>query len=283
MKNALRSKGFTLIELLVVIAIIALLLSVILPSLKKAKLTTQDVLCRSNLKQWGVIWKVYAEESNGLLPALDMSGAARGDWITELRDDYPTDKITVCPRATKYVDYTALEGDPANNHGGVFSAYRNIIIDASGQEREEHCSYGMNCFAYSTSSSIFGGESLHWKKFEINGVSTNTIPLFMDSAFRGGFPRYSATYDGITMPNQKFEDNGFDRVYDGLRQFALPRHGSGGKAGSNVLFFDLSARHVMVKEMWSLKWHREFDTGLWPSQRGTIWPGTWMGTFSEDF
>ena len=77
--------------------------------------------------------------------------------------------------------------------------------------------------------------------------------------------------------------NGFGRVMDGIRQFAMPRHSSGAKVGVNVVFFDMSVRHVMVKEMWSLKWHRKFDTNAWKGARATIWPGGWLDRLREDF
>jgi len=270
-------KGFTLIELLVVIAIIAMLLSILLPSLRKAKLQTQAIICRSNLKQWGLIWKVYADENDGKLPDCTGFGALRGDWIIALREDYPTGKITVCPRANKYVDY----GDPAEHHGGVFSTYRNPMANG----RYEYCSYGMNCWSYSTGHWAMSGDINIWKKFEVDGASTSAIPLFMDSAYRGGFPRYDNVYDEIKMVNspEPLPHNGFTRVMHGIRQFAMPRHGSGGNVGTNVLFFDLSARHVLIKEMWSLKWHKNYDTNRWIDDRASIWPGAWMEKLSEDF
>ncbi len=58
-------KGFTLIELLVVIAIIALLLSIMMPSLRLAKQSAKGVVCRSNLKQLALASVLYAEDNNG--------------------------------------------------------------------------------------------------------------------------------------------------------------------------------------------------------------------------
>jgi prepilin-type N-terminal cleavage/methylation domain-containing protein len=60
-------KGFTLIELLVVIAIIALLLSIIVPSLHKAKDAARRVVCASNLHQWSTILASYQTDNNGRL------------------------------------------------------------------------------------------------------------------------------------------------------------------------------------------------------------------------
>ncbi len=58
-------KGFTLIELLVVIAIIAVLLAVIMPSLRMARSAARRVVCQSNLKQIGLAWNAYLEDNEG--------------------------------------------------------------------------------------------------------------------------------------------------------------------------------------------------------------------------
>ena len=66
-----KHEGFTLIELLVVIAIIALLLAILLPALKNAKVQARKIICRSNLHQWGVMANAYASEHNSYLPRAD--------------------------------------------------------------------------------------------------------------------------------------------------------------------------------------------------------------------
>lgn len=63
-----KSTGFTLIELLVVIAIIALLVSILMPSLRLAKLLTYDAMCQSNLKNLMTQMLVYISESDGRFP-----------------------------------------------------------------------------------------------------------------------------------------------------------------------------------------------------------------------
>lgn len=66
-QNSTRT-GFTLIELLVVIAIISLLVSILLPSLNRAKDLARSVNCRVNLKNYGTGMQFYIEENNGILP-----------------------------------------------------------------------------------------------------------------------------------------------------------------------------------------------------------------------
>ena len=250
-----KRNAFTLIELLVVIAIIALLMSIMLPALEKTRNQARNVICKSNLHQWGLIWKLYTEKNEGYFSTGVGIGWERGQWIVALRPQWETkSEILRCPMAKKRLA-------PDIEWGGPYNTY--IMGEAEGQGEEyEECSYGLNCWVYNPPPSR---TEIQDRPTEYNWRTPNTIgvanvPLFADTMWRGGGPWHH---------EEPPDYNGQWRGYDfEMGHFCIDRHGYG---SVNHLFLDFSVRRVGLKELWKLKWHKKWNPDNNPQPVWTDW------------
>jgi len=92
-----RRKGFTLIELLVVIAIIALLMSILMPALAKARKMTKAAMCMSNERQWASFFSMYTDDYNGSFMPGRLTGKWRDNWWIALEPYYKDRALLLLP------------------------------------------------------------------------------------------------------------------------------------------------------------------------------------------
>jgi len=254
-----KARGFTLIELLVVIAIIALLLAILMPALQRVRKQARAVTCMACLKQWGLIFKMYTDDNNDKFYGAWSTSEQGHVWIGALRPYYKDEDINFCPAAAKPNADNGLWGAQFEAYG-VFpdNDTRYGYAGLAG-------SFGINDYvgdpAYARNpAGVIGDNSWYWVSPDVQGAGR--IPMFLDAVWLGGMPEHTNAPPTLT------DGTGGSGM---MQRYCIDRH----NRNVNAVFVDFTVRRVGLKELWTLKWHRQFDTaGPW-TQAGAAAPADW--------
>ncbi|MEN6577891.1 MAG: type II secretion system protein [Phycisphaerales bacterium] len=276
--------GFTLIELLVVIAVIAVLMAILLPALQRARGQAKAAACQVNLRQWGLYYSMYTTQNDGKMPPVlsregnliflpavmpreflgdshnytDASGVEHLEYYDAM---VQCQKLLLCP-STRFQPLGSTYTEGTTRLAWSYSeAFQTAGVP--GASYSENVWRPMTRYRYNE-------DAVQWTSCLVKGASA--VPVYSDSRAAWANP-----CDSDTPP--AYEDAPLDSLW-GLRCYVMNRHGG----GINTLFLDWSVRKVGIKELWTLKWAKEYDPGgKWTKAGGVRpedWP-QWMRRFKD--
>jgi prepilin-type processing-associated H-X9-DG protein/prepilin-type N-terminal cleavage/methylation domain-containing protein len=241
-----RAEGFTLVELLVVIGIIALLISILMPALGRARKQANAVQCASNVRQLVQSYLMYLNANKG------RGVAYRGNddfWIEAFRKDYGNaNDIRFCPNAKEDISpswgtatraWTFSNGATTNSGSYGFNGW-NHRWDPVGQGGAMYS----------------GGSQQHY--VTPTSAEASRIPVFGDCTWPDGWPRATDP----TPPNLQTGDpsrQGNAPSENMMARFTIARH----DRRANIAFLDGHADAVLLDDMKQLKWHNGYQPQPW--------------------
>jgi len=261
-----KRNGFNVIELLVVVGVVVFIAILVfcarafMLAQNRAYNQENEFRCQNNLKQWGLIFSMYTEDNNGYFFSAESDNNG-WLWMEPLRPYCKDHKLWLCP----------MSKEPSKKKVQIPFGDLKVVNNVGD--------YGLNgwvCSPQEGKMEIWanGTAEYYWRTPNIKGAEN--IPLFLDA-------KWISAWTGSTDEPPQFEnyrEETFISTSSQMGHFCINRH-NGSIYG---LFMDWSVRKVGLKELWTLKWHRQFDTkGPWTKAGGVIpsdWP-LWMSSFKE--
>jgi prepilin-type N-terminal cleavage/methylation domain-containing protein/prepilin-type processing-associated H-X9-DG protein len=222
----MRRDAFTLIELLVVIAVIAILASLLLPALTRAKMAAQNSYCKNNLHQMGLALQMYANDT-GVFP-YTVDANTSNTWYMAIAPNFGK-QLMNCP---------SFKGEWPLTNAIVWLMGNAYLRGPSSTAHIAGVSYGYNGYGISSANrtsftTMLGLGFQVMKGQSIPAVRATTLPAPADMITMG---------DSMPMP-------GYPRIYSFLLAIGSTPSNERHNGGSNVAFADGHADNILNKNL----------------------------------